>query len=109
MKASRNQKPLQSYHFAWLSVHPERTEEWLLRMLSDGFHVHHIDGDHLNDDPLNLVLIEGGDHMMLHNGVARLLWKPQTKELSARKPKPPASSRKSLKQLRQEIAIANQQ
>lgn len=67
----------QSYHEVWLSVHPERSREWLERMLKDGFHIHHIDGDHQNDDPLNLVLIESGDHMMLHNGKARLLWKPR--------------------------------
>jgi hypothetical protein len=52
------QKPLQTYHYAWLKVHPERTEEWLLRMFREGFAVHHIDGDHENDEPDNLVLIE---------------------------------------------------
>jgi hypothetical protein len=67
---------METYHLAWLSAHPERTEEWLKERLRDGFHVHHIDGDHFNDDPKNLVLIESGDHMMLHNGKTRLLWKP---------------------------------
>lgn len=57
---------MQSYHYAWLSVHPERTEEWLAARMADGFHVHHIDGDHYNDDPKNLVLIDGTDHMRLH-------------------------------------------
>jgi hypothetical protein len=36
--------------------------------LCDGFDVHHLDGDRTNNDPLNLVLIEHGDHMMLHGG-----------------------------------------
>lgn len=62
---------LQEYHYAWLSDHPERTEDWLLRMMAEGFHIHHVDGDHDNNDPLNLVLIEGGDHLLIHNGVKR--------------------------------------
>jgi hypothetical protein len=28
--------------------------------------VHHIDGNHSNDEPANLVLIEGTDHLRLH-------------------------------------------
>jgi hypothetical protein len=63
---------MQAHHIAWLSVHPERTEDWLSQRLSDGFDVHHLDGDHANNDPLNLVLIECGDHLMLHNGKTRL-------------------------------------
>ncbi len=74
---------LESYHYVWLSAHPERTEEWLRGILAQGFHVHHIDGCHSNDDPKNLVLIEAGDHMMIHNGKSRLIWRPQ----AARKPK----------------------
>lgn len=69
---------MQIYHHVWLSVHPRRTQEWLKRMLADGFHIHHMDGDHNNNEPRNLVLIEAGDHMMIHNGVSRLLWKPST-------------------------------
>jgi hypothetical protein len=57
---------LESYHLAWLSVHPERSAGWLKDKLRDGFHVHHIDGDHSNDAPINLVLIDGTDHMRLH-------------------------------------------
>lgn len=34
----------------------------------NGFDVHHLDGDHGNNDPANLVLIEHSDHMMLHGG-----------------------------------------
>lgn len=62
---------LQSYHYAWLSDHPNRSEEWLKRMMAEGFHIHHIDGDHANDDPMNLVLIDGADHFLLHNGKKR--------------------------------------
>lgn len=57
---------LSSYHYAWLAAHPWRTKEWLISMLADGFHIHHVDGDHSNDDPRNLVLIDGVDHMRLH-------------------------------------------
>lgn len=57
---------LQNYHFVWLAAHPGRTEEWLRERMRDGFHIHHIDGDHSNDAAANLVLIEGGDHLRLH-------------------------------------------
>jgi hypothetical protein len=58
---------LESYHYAWLSTHPERTQLWLATKLRDGFDVHHADGDHSNNSPDNLVLIEARDHMRLHN------------------------------------------
>lgn len=64
---------LQPYHYVWLSEHPHRNEEWLCRMLQDGFHVHHLDGDHDNDAAENLVLIDGVDHLMIHNGAKRSL------------------------------------
>lgn len=67
---------MKKHHHAWLSAHPECTEEWLSGILSQGFHIHHMDGNHANDDPKNLVLIESGDHMMIHNGASRLIWKP---------------------------------
>ncbi len=63
---SVGQRGLQSYHHAWLSAHPGRNEAWLAERMADGFHVHHIDGDHANDAPANLVLIDGVDHMRLH-------------------------------------------
>jgi len=75
---------MNSYHYAWLSVHPHRTEEWLADRLKDGFDVHHMDGDHSNDDPLNLILIDGADHMMLHNGktrLSRITRKPREKQI----------------------------
>jgi hypothetical protein len=59
-------KSLEAYHLAWLAKHLERSESWLRERLADGFHIHHIDGDHSNDAFDNLVLIEGGDHFDLH-------------------------------------------
>lgn len=54
------------YHEVWLDAHPWRTREWLEERLKDGFAIHHIDGDHDNNDPKNLLLCEASDHMMLH-------------------------------------------
>ena len=59
-------KRLQAHHDAWLRAHPDRTEDWLLDMFREGFDVHHVDGDHDNNAPLNLILIEAVDHMRLH-------------------------------------------
>jgi hypothetical protein len=59
-------KLLESYHLIWLHSHPERSEKWLRQQLSEGFHIHHINGDHFDDDFANLVLIEGSDHLRLH-------------------------------------------
>jgi hypothetical protein len=56
------------YHVAWLSAHRHRSAKWLLRRLAEGFDIHHLDGDHENNDPDNLVLIEHSDHMRLHGG-----------------------------------------
>lgn len=61
------------YHWAWLSAHPERSEEWLRRHMRDGFDIHHVDGDKQNNSPNNLVLIDGADHLMLHNGHRKML------------------------------------
>ncbi len=68
-------RELQNYHLVWLRDNPKRSEAWLRERLKDGFHIHHMDGDHSNDDPSNLVLIEGGDHFMLHG--AKLLYVPR--------------------------------
>ena len=67
---------LQDYHLAWLGFHLGRTEEWLQDKLNDGFQVHHVDGDTLNNDPVNLVLIDGADHLAIHNGSVKLRKKP---------------------------------
>ena len=56
---------------AWLDAHPERSDKWLEEKIAEGLYVHHLNGNHNDNDPLNLVLIECGDHMMLHNGVKR--------------------------------------
>src|SRR5258706_16147205 len=57
---------LLQYHYAWLEAHSDRTEEWLIKRLSDGFDIHHLDGNHYNNDGKNLVLIESTDHKRLH-------------------------------------------
>jgi hypothetical protein len=54
------------HHVAWLSNHPNRSVEWFKEMCKQGFDVHHVDGDHSNNDPDNLVFIEHRDHMRLH-------------------------------------------
>ena len=56
------------HHEAWLTAHPHRTRQWLRAMAKDGFDIHHLDGDHENNEPSNLVLIEHTDHMAVHNG-----------------------------------------
>lgn len=58
---------LKEYHYIWLKNHPKRTELWLRDALKEGFDIHHIDGNHNNNQPNNLVLIECKDHLMLHN------------------------------------------
>lgn len=76
-------KKLQPYHHAWLSNHPRRDEMWLREMMAQGFHIHHMDGNHSNNLPSNLVLIEGSDHLRLH-GMTNLKFMkemtPQEKE-----------------------------
>ena len=65
MAKIRNRE-LGPYRQAWLTAHPDRDREWLLRMAREGFDVHHVDGDHTNNMPDNLVLIDHADHMRLH-------------------------------------------
>ena len=72
-----------AHHEAWLSAHPERSSEWFVDRMREGFHIHHIDGNHDNNDANNLVMIESGDHMLLHNGAKRLLWRPPSARKSA--------------------------
>lgn len=59
-------RSLQPYHLAWLAAHPHRSASWLRERLGDGFDVHHLDGDHANNEPKNLVLMEQSDHLALH-------------------------------------------
>ena len=54
------------HHEVWLSNHPGRDKAWLKRMTAEGLSIHHIDGNHENNDPNNLVLIELDDHLRLH-------------------------------------------
>lgn len=54
------------HHTAWLSKRPHRSVAWLKQMLANGFDVHHLDGNHANNDPNNLLLVELADHMDLH-------------------------------------------
>lgn len=61
-------KTVIEHHKSWLLDHPDRTEEWFESRIKDGFDVHHVDGNHYNNDPANLILIEGADHLRLHSG-----------------------------------------
>ena len=62
---------LRPHHAAWLMVHPDRSEAWLKVCTSDGFHVHHVDGDHVNNAQDNLVLIEKTGHVLLHRAMPK--------------------------------------
>lgn len=68
---------LEIYHHIWLECHPHRSENWLIERLKDGFDIHHLDGNHDNNDPKNLALIEHTDHMMIHgmSGLGRLTYR----------------------------------
>lgn len=71
---------MKPHHEAWLTAHPERSADWLREKLREGFDIHHLDGNHDNNDPSNLVLIDGSDHMRLHGGrMLRRLGPPQNK------------------------------
>lgn len=65
-------RKLTDYHRAWLSENPSVEIKQLRAWLKEGFDIHHLDGDHANNSPNNLVLIWGPDHMMLHNGKKRM-------------------------------------
>ena len=56
---------LKPYHVNWLQKHPDRSEEWLETVLSNGFDIHHLDGDHSNNEWENLILVEHSDHMRI--------------------------------------------
>jgi hypothetical protein len=53
-------------HRIWLKTHPTRSKEWLAAQVREGFDIHHANGDHSDDCPDNLVLIECDDHQKLH-------------------------------------------
>jgi len=60
---------MEKHHEAWLSIHPEWSAKDLYDAISMGFDIHHEDGDHSNNDPSNLLLVEHQDHMRLHGSV----------------------------------------
>lgn len=60
---------MKEHHESWLKAHTDRTEEWLNEKLAEGFDIHHLDGNHDNNDPKNLVLIDHSDHMRLHSSL----------------------------------------
>lgn len=41
-------------------------EEYNKRTIPKGYHIHHIDGNHENDDPSNLMCVSAEEHFMLH-------------------------------------------
>lgn len=63
---------MEEYHAVWLADHPNRTEDWLRQRLAEGFDIHHLDCDHSNNAPSNLVLIEHVDHLRLHGNNVKL-------------------------------------
>jgi hypothetical protein len=54
---------MREHHYIWLEGQPTRNKKWLQERLDDGFDIHHIDGNHANNHPMNLCLIEGIDHL----------------------------------------------
>lgn len=60
------------HHAIWLAAHPYVDAEWLRAKIQEGFHIHHVDGDHCNDAPENMLLIFGPDHTRLHTLERRL-------------------------------------
>lgn len=58
---------MKAHHASWLKAHPERNQAWLEQALEQGFDVHHLDEDHSNNMPENLVLIEHTDHFRIHH------------------------------------------
>lgn len=67
------QRELKPCEVAWLDAHPARSAEWLIHRLNDGFEIHHVDGNHDNNAPGNVVLIEGVDHMRMHGMCVKAL------------------------------------
>ena len=59
-------KRLSRHHEEWLKAHPYVDQDWLARAIDDGFHIHHVDGNRLNNTADNLLLIFGPDHSRLH-------------------------------------------
>lgn len=87
---------IQAHHRAWLSAHSWIAWEWLDAKLEEGFEVHHVDGDHSNNDPQNLVLVYNSDHKLLHFvGMPKLKVKRPRKPPKVRTPPPRRKKRDS--------------
>lgn len=56
---------MKDYHKAYLSKQT-MTEDFFFEALANGFDIHHLDGDHSNNDPDNLVMIYHFDHFAMH-------------------------------------------
>ena len=56
---------MEAHHKAYLGKH-SMSPEFLSEALRNGFDVHHLDGDHSNNEPENLILVWSQDHMELH-------------------------------------------
>lgn len=52
----------------WILTHRRAVENMLGGPLSHAHHVHHIDGDKLNNRPRNLVAVAPAVHQRLHQG-----------------------------------------
>ena len=52
--------------------HREIAERIIGRAIRHFEHVHHIDGDHSNNDPNNLLVVDRNDHNRIHHGLAPL-------------------------------------
>jgi hypothetical protein len=104
---------LRPHHVAWLSVNPHRSETWLREMFRHGFQIHHLDGDHANNDPQNLLLINHQDHMSLHGVVKRV--RPKTsgkkrgKSAAALVPPPQPISAKSFQSWMDAMSLTAQE
>lgn len=83
---------MQEHHYRWLERHPDRDEAWLRQAIDQGFDIHHVDGDHYNNDPNNLVLIERRDHCLIHGFSENF-----TRSLETPQKKPRQPSKKTLK------------
>lgn len=57
-----------------IAFHRYLMELYLGRKLSSNEVVHHVDGDPLNNDPDNLVLVSRSEHQRLHAGSSRRAW-----------------------------------